>query len=854
MSFRSALGFAARFALPFCLFARAAGLGQSTPPSIHSGPPPSWVIPADLASIVAAPDPDADRESDGLHYVLVDRQHHAGEGVSFFRFRYRLTSEGGVQEHSTVRANYDPAYQTVVWHHLRIERGGDELDRFEPARFLTLQQERQLDRHVYNGRLSQVCLLEDVRVGDTIDFAFSVHGFNPVFGGRVADSFSVGWSIPLDRVHERWLIPAGRTLRWRAHGIALAPWQQTLTDGTEEWIWQRDSIAAIDFEADTPLWAVPYPFVEISEWSDWREVISWGVPLYPTDGELPEDWRGRAVALATRHPDPRDLAVVLLRLVQEEVRYLAITPGEGTHRPSPVADVCARRFGDCKDKSVLLSTLLNAVGIEAWPALVETDWRARVADRLPSPLAFDHVVVQLRIGNETYTVDPTLNHQRGRIDRIHLPNYGRALPLRSGATGLVEIFQRPGTINRVASTETFRSGIAYADPAELFVETVYEGGEADAMRRYFAETRRDVIGRRYTEYYAQTYPAIEQVFPPEFDDDVVNNRFVVTERYRVPDFWAPIPGSERRKATVGVATLRGVTNHPARVSRTKPLALAYPDERGHTVRVHLPEPWEDEVLEEAIDGPGFEFRFHSEIHGQTATLAYRWRTTADHVSAADTPTYARKLAEVREYLDYQFTTGTSVDAAFTLDWLSSLLVGGTLVGGTFWIVGLLRRRGPPPIKPEPPLAGLGGWLILVGIGMVIAPVTQLGALIVGAEDYFSAETIAATANPFWEHHHPWWPTALRAEATLTALILVVATAASLTFFRRQRQFPILFVALIALQVLDLGLQWALHHYLPGFDATTGKELVRETFQVAGQCLIWVPYMFVSERVKLTFVR
>jgi transglutaminase-like putative cysteine protease len=827
---------------------------QSAGSGVEVGPPPDWIATTDLATIVPSPDPETDRDTDGLHYVLVDRQTHAGEQVSYLRYRYRLTSEGGVQENSSVQAHFDPTFQNVVWHHLRIERGGVELDRLDPARFRILQQERQLDRHVYNGRLSQVCLLEDVRVGDTIDFAFSVHGANPVFQGRVTSSFSVGWSIPLDRLRERWLLPAGRSLQWKAHGLDLAPTRRPGPGDTEEWVWQRDAIPAIDFETGTPLWAATFPFVEIGEWAGWRDVIEWGVPLYPTDGELPDDWRERLDAVIQQHPDLRERAAVLLRLVQDEIRYLAVTLGEGSHRPSPVADVCARRFGDCKDKSVLLCTLLRAAGIEAWPALVETDWAARVDQRLPSPLAFDHVIVQLRIGGDTYTVDPTLSHQRGRLDRIYLPPYGRVLPLRPDARRLEELPPPLHSASRINCVEIFHSGLTYADPAALTVETRYEGRHADSIRRYFAETRREAIGRRYTEYYAQTYPRLEQLHPPDLFDDTVNNRVTVTERYRVPDFWAPIPGSDRRKATVGVSTLREVTSHPSPVVRTRPLSLIHPEERWHTVQVHLPEAWDAATESETIESPGFRFHFESKIWDQLATLTYYWRSLADHVAAADLAVHARQLAEVRQYLDYEFTTQIPSIGSFRLDWLSTLLFGSTLVIGVFWITRLLRDCGPPPLKPEPPLAGLGGWLILVGIGVVVAPLVQFAAVVLHAESYFSAANIAATADPLWENHHPWWPAVIRAELALKAVILVVSTAACLTFFRRQRQFPFLFIAVFAVSVAENGLQWFILENLPTVEGESRKETISDSIGLVLQGLIWVPYILVSQRVKLTFVR
>ena len=43
-----------------------------------------------------------------------------------------------------------------------------------------------------------------------------------------------------------------------------------------------------------------------------------------------------------------------------------------------------RRFGDCKDKTLLLLSLLDALGIEAYPALVNTDVQRGIRQQAPS--------------------------------------------------------------------------------------------------------------------------------------------------------------------------------------------------------------------------------------------------------------------------------------------------------------------------------------------------------------------------------------------------------------------------------------------------------------------------------------
>ena len=89
----------------------------------------------------------------------------------------------------------------------------------------------------------------------------------------------------------------------------------------------------------------------------------------------------------------RQKADALLEYVQKEIRYTGLEIGLHSHAPNPPKVVLDRHFGDCKDKSLLLISVLGAVGIDAYPALVSSSLRVHVGEILPSPLAFDHVVV-----------------------------------------------------------------------------------------------------------------------------------------------------------------------------------------------------------------------------------------------------------------------------------------------------------------------------------------------------------------------------------------------------------------------------------------------------------------------------
>lgn len=162
--------------------------------------------------------------------------------------------------------------------------------------------------------------------------------------------------------------------------------------------------------------------------SDWPAVGGWYRDLV---APVP---RGSAAvrSLATRlapGPDRRQTVERLLTFVQREVRYVAVEVGIGGYRPGVPEEVLARRWGDCKDKALLLVDLLAAVGIEGRVALVRASDAGDIDAAFPAPDQFNHMVVALPAATLApgvaappaasgwLFVDPT--QSRGGLDWLH---------------------------------------------------------------------------------------------------------------------------------------------------------------------------------------------------------------------------------------------------------------------------------------------------------------------------------------------------------------------------------------------------------------------------------------------------
>jgi transglutaminase-like putative cysteine protease len=270
--------------------------------------------------------------------------------------------------------------------------------------------------------------------------------------------------------------------------------------------WIGKDIAALASEDNRPAWFYYYPRIEVSEFPDWNAVRAWSLPMYALESRQTPEMK-QLIAEFKAEPDQGKRIVNALRFVQDDVRYTGLEIGAGAYRPSQPGVVLARRFGDCKDKVLLLVTLLRAMGVEAYPALVHSRMGIGVAERAPSPGAFDHVIAKVRFKDRDYWLDATISGQGGGLDTLVQADYGLALVIDDKSKALEKISTPAAKAPDTHVVETYDLRKGRKTTAKFSVKTTYRGFEADAMRVKMRSTKASELGKDYLDYYRKTYAA-----------------------------------------------------------------------------------------------------------------------------------------------------------------------------------------------------------------------------------------------------------------------------------------------------------------------------------------------------------
>jgi len=583
-------------------------------------------------------------------WLLLESEINVPESATFCHRAKQICSYAGVQNGAQISLDFDPDYESLQLHWVRIWRGTNFLNQLDRDKIKIIQQERDLDQQSLNGQYSAVLVLEDVRVGDVIDYAYTVQGENPVFGGRFACSIRLQSEEPIGRVRTRVLWPAKKRLFIKNHGTSALP---TVIRGKDviEYSWDSRQVPALSVEDSLPVWYDCQPWVQLSEFQTWDEVNQWALTLFQNNSVVSPELSQRLDAWR-RIASPEERVVAVLRFVQDEVRYFGIEMGVKSHKPSDPSTVCSRRFGDCKDKSFLFITALRMLNIEAWPVLVNTTERHSLDDWQPSPLAFDHVIAVVRLNGQVYWFDPTINYQRGPLSARYLPEYERGLII-CPKTASLTVIPNTSPDQCLTSVSEYFQMYRREEPADLKVVTVATGGDADRLREQFATTSRDEIQKSFLDFYSRYYPQVRTAQPIQFTDDEQQNRIEMTEFYTVEKMWTQSADDKRFWCEFAPHTIDSLLNRkPRDKDRTMPLALPFPEHRTFHAEVTLPSAWPADKRSKTISDPAVFFQRQVTVSGRMLVMDAEYRTFADSIPAERVKDYLQQLDEVARTSTY----------------------------------------------------------------------------------------------------------------------------------------------------------------------------------------------------------
>lgn len=825
----------------FVLQIALSSYARATQPTVHIAPRPVW-LRAYKDNDQKIPLHDV---NNGYFYQLSEEQIHVEKQADYRHNIREIVSEAGIQNGSEINVGFDPAYERLDFHQIIVWRNNKPQNRLTASAFRVIADETELSKFIYQGSYSAYCILSDIRKGDRIEYSYTITGRNPIFNNRFGKTIYFQWSQPIAHQYKAILAASGRSLQIKSFNN-VPEIRITENNGLKCYEWESFQVKpAHDYEGQ-PEWYNEYARVQVSDYHNWQEVVDWAMRINPVVTSLKGELATQVGALKAKSgADKEKYFRSAVRLVQDEVRYMGIEMGAYSHRANTPEKVFNQRYGDCKDKSLLLASILTAGGIEAHMVLVNSALRERISDLMPSPNVFDHAVVMAVVNGKQVWVDPTIAYQRGTGTNIYFPNYGRGLVVKAGSNNLSVIPKTPS--GQVLCRETYTVHDEKGK-AELKVVTRYTMNEADDMRDRLAGSSMAETERNYLNYYAKTYPKIESKDSITVADDEINNELTVTENYLIKDFFEQDKETGRYQASFYAnmisQQLPGIANNAK-----APVAVNYPYSVDYTINIVLPYGWNVETERAGSKKDIYRFSSQSHTEGDTLSLNYALTFLKDHIPADRLDEYRQDIKHIKgNELSYSFTFNPSVsETPFRLNyWLLFSVVAFMAIIAYLGLRIYTTETDGIVFSKGAGFVPVGGWLIFIAIGLGLAPLLILMNIL--DDNYFNLNFWTLHAGT--QHEIPFKVYYLF-KVFGNVFIMCYASFCLVLLLNKRDILPKYITGFYALNLVIVVTAYVLGDSF--LDEANKQQVATGITRAILAAFVWIPYFRRSSRVEETFI-
>ena len=247
-----------------------------------------------------------------------------------------------------------------------------------------------------------------------VEYAYEYLNYNPDVPDYFFPSFYFQGDEPfLDSVIDV-AVPKGRKLNWTTRNMPEAARQpkRSARGAYDLYRWEMHDVPPYLPEPMMPHRSEIAAAVHCSLFSDWNELHKRTGGYQRERIEATPDIVALAKKIAGDAKTDDEKLAAIYHWVQRNVNYMSIKGSlSSSWAGHPASATLKNGYGDCTDKAIVLASLAKAVGIEAYPAIVQTNDAGRAVTDIPFPDANHCISLVLPNGKPRF-IDSTATDHR----------------------------------------------------------------------------------------------------------------------------------------------------------------------------------------------------------------------------------------------------------------------------------------------------------------------------------------------------------------------------------------------------------------------------------------------------------
>ncbi len=224
-----------------------------------------------------------------------------------------------------------------------------------------------------------------------IEYKISDVGESNQYGKYFGDLVMFGSSLPIVTKQYTLILPESFPLFMHAEKLDVHPMVMSLRD-EKTYRWVVHNIPNLQGEPNMPGITEVLPYLHVSTFKTWDAMGKWYANFIADQWEMTPDVKAKVAELTAGLKTPEEKVYAIHKWVVQKTRYVGLEFGVHGFRPYKVRQIFERRFGDCKDKALLMTAMLRQAGLDAAMVLVRTRDNGQIYPTPASLAIFNHCI------------------------------------------------------------------------------------------------------------------------------------------------------------------------------------------------------------------------------------------------------------------------------------------------------------------------------------------------------------------------------------------------------------------------------------------------------------------------------
>ena len=304
----------------------------------------------------------------------------------------KILNEGG-HKFGGVNIPYTRGNDDITLHHARtIASNGQvfELDRRKIVK--DIPPPSAVERGLFVDARLMHFKMPEMPDSYIVDYAYSSKNRGHIMRGEFWRQVYFQTSVPVQYYRFTVHIPKKKTLYYQINGPQIEP-VITESNYARTYIFEVRDVPPLHQEVFMPANEDLAYNISISSIDSWEMLVEWYATLIREQDFITPEIEEKTKALLKGAWTRKEKIKRLYEYVAANINYVGIELGIWAIKPHPAPLILKEKYGDCKDKTTLLSTMLAATGIRSYPVLISAGDSRSVVREIPSLAYFNHMIL-----------------------------------------------------------------------------------------------------------------------------------------------------------------------------------------------------------------------------------------------------------------------------------------------------------------------------------------------------------------------------------------------------------------------------------------------------------------------------